>query len=176
MHDVYWQATRWLALEHLQLVIQEHAITADGLIVGRVDGAPLRLQYRLTCDAGWSTTALRVDDLASGDRIELTRDELDAAAAVDVDIAATPFTNTLPIRRLALDPGDAAEITVVFVAVTPALAFRPVRQRYTRLADRRYLYESLESDFKRELLVDEAGLVVDYPGIWQRVIDPNETD
>jgi hypothetical protein len=32
----------------------------------------------------------------------------------------------------------------------------------------RYLYESLESDFKRELLVDLDGFVIDYPGVWQR--------
>jgi hypothetical protein len=90
--------------------------------------------------------------------------------------AATPFTNTLPIRRLKLAVGEAADLTVVYVAVTPTLAVRPARQRYTHLRGNedgdRYLYESLERDFKRELLVDRQGLVVDYPGIWERTDEP----
>ncbi len=64
---------------------------------------------------------------------------------VDIDISATPFTNTLPIRRLGLALGEAREILVAYVAV-PALAPEPVRQRYTCLeAGRlyRYSYEGL---------------------------------
>ena len=52
----------------------------------------------------------------------------------------------------------------------PELTVRPMRQGYTRLAERRYLYESLEgSGFKAELEVDEDGLVIDYEGVFRRV-------
>jgi hypothetical protein len=182
--DFYWRAVRWLALEHLRLREDESGIQADALIVGSFDGTPLRLQYEVRCDHSWRTTAVAVTDLSRDEQIVLTRqvdacwrdasgaDQLELATAIDVDIAATPFTNTLPIRRLSLGVGEAREITVAYVAVTPNLSFRPIRQRYTRLpADGkagRYLYESLESDFNRELITDADGLVVDYPGIWQR--------
>ena len=46
---------------------------------------------------------------------------------------------------------------------------KPVDQFYTRLADDRYLYEGVVRDFKAELLIDEDGLVIDYPGIFARV-------
>jgi hypothetical protein len=182
--DLYWHAVRWLALEHLHLSEDGTGIRADSLIVGNFDGSPLRLRYHVECDRDWSATAIDVHDLTSDERIVLTHQTHDAwrdasgaarselADAIDVDIAATPFTNTLPLRRLRLQPGQAEEITAVYVAVAPSLSFRPVRQRYTRLPNdgstHRYLYESLESGFKRELLVDPNGLVIDYPGIWQR--------
>ena len=184
-HNLYWQADRWLALEHRHLREDENEIHADGLMVGAFDGAPLRLRYELECDHSWRTTAVvRVIDLNTGEHIELQHTRVDGwrdsrvtsqaalVGAIDVDIAATPFTNTLPIRRLKLDPEQAEEITVVYLAVTPSLSFRPVHQRYTRLtstpAGDRYLYESLESEFKRELIVDADGFVLDYPGIWRR--------
>jgi hypothetical protein len=43
-------------------------------------------------------------------------------------------------------------------------------QAYTRLADQRYRYESLDgSGFSAELAVDADGLVLDYPGLFRRV-------
>jgi hypothetical protein len=46
-----------------------------------------------------------------------------------------------------------------------------LQQRYTRLAERRYRYESLESGFAAILDVDEDGLVLTYEGLWERVGD-----
>jgi uncharacterized protein len=178
--DLYWRALTWRALEHLHLREDGSGVHADSLIVGSLDDSPLRLRYDVECDRDWRTTAIRVSDLNGDEHVVLTHtddtgwrdasgnDRPELADAIDVDIAATPFTNALPIRRLRLQTGQAQEITVVFIAVAPSLSFRPLRQRYTRLAGDRYLYESLESDFKRELLVDPNGLVIDYPGFWRR--------
>ena len=45
------------------------------------------------------------------------------------------------------------------------------RQRYTKLdpAGRRYRYESVDSDFTRDIEVDEHALVVTYPGLFRRL-------
>ena len=89
--------------------------------------------------------------------------------AIDVDISATPFTNTLPIRRLSMRLGQSEEILAVYVQV-PSLAVSTDRQRYTCLeAGKRYRYESVDSDFTRDIEVDEHGLVVNYPGLFRRV-------
>ena len=46
-----------------------------------------------------------------------------------------------------------------------------LRQGYTRLADRRYLYENLDgSGFRADLSVDEDGVVLDYEGIFRRIV------
>jgi hypothetical protein len=42
-------------------------------------------------------------------------------------------------------------------------------QRYTRLDEDLYLYESLDSDFTAELTVDARGYVLEYPGLFERL-------
>jgi hypothetical protein len=95
------------------------------------------------------------------------RDMAALAGCVDVDLGFSPSTNSLPIRRLKLAVGESAEVAAAWLRF-PSLEFRRLDQRYTRLAERRYRYES-EGGFVAELEVDEAGLVVDYPGGWRRV-------
>ena len=43
-------------------------------------------------------------------------------------------------------------------------------QRYTRLAERTYRFESLGGGFVRDIEVDEHGLVVTYPGLFRREV------
>jgi hypothetical protein len=85
---------------------------------------------------------------------------------VDVDISTTPLTNTLPVRRLRLAPGDSTEIQVGYVEV-PALTITAVSQRYTRIDERTYRYAS--GSFAADVIFDEDDLVTDYEGLWQRV-------
>ncbi len=61
--------------------------------------------------------------------------------------------------------GETAEIDAAWIRF-PELDVVRASQRYTRLADRRYLYQS--RTFQAELDVDDLGLVVTYPGIWKR--------
>ena len=90
---------------------------------------------------------------------------------IDVDISATPFTNTLPIRRLGLEHGESEELTVTYIRV-PELLVGPERQRYGCLEAQTdgglYRFEALPSGFTAELPVDVDGLVIDYPGLFRR--------
>ena len=80
------------------------------------------------------------------------RAELDGC--YDIDLSVTPFTNTLPIRRLPLHVGDAAELSVVYIDVD-TLEVRPDRQRYTRLDTHRWAFEQLDTGFAQQFDVDE---------------------
>jgi hypothetical protein len=74
-----------------------------------------------------------------------------------------------PSARLALGRGQSETIRVVYVRL-PELAVSVDRQRYTCLEPgRRYRYESVDSDFARDIEVDDDGLVVTYPGLFRRV-------
>ena len=141
-----------------------------------VQGTPA-VRYSVTADRGWATRAVRV---ATTERsLELLGDgrggwtdgegrplpRLDGA--LDVDISATPLTNTLAIARLGLPVGTSAEIVTAYVAV-PELTTAPDPQRYTRLGEHLYRFESLDSDFTREIEVDDDGFVVEYPGLFRR--------
>ena len=96
----------------------------------------------------------------------------DLEDCLDVDIAATPLTNTFPIRRLAgLDVGESVTSAVAWVDV-PALEVTRVDQTYQRLADRQGLAcwryrDPAHGAFV--LTVDGEGLVLDYEGFARRI-------
>ena len=94
----------------------------------------------------------------------------DLRDAREVDISASPLSNTLPIRRLRLDVGESADIVTAYIRI-PELEVTPDPQRYTRISENEYLYESRDSDFRRSLTVDGDGLVVEYPGLFTRAGD-----
>lgn len=167
--------------------------TAGVRACGEVVGGDRRIAYDLRAEADWSfrSVVLRSEDGVvavergpAGWRVDgIPRADLQAA--VEVDISATPLTNTLPIRRLRLAIGETREIVTAYInaaaldaavlaadSSSPAVFADP--QRYTRTGPRRFLYESLDSDFRRELLVDGDGLVLEYPGLFTRV-EPGAT-
>ncbi len=179
--EVLWRQLAGTGAEHLILDLGRE-IHADSLSVGEVDGNAYRVRYGLDCDAAWNVRRVLVEDLVNGKIISLARYENDqwadeagrvvdaVSGCTDVDIMITPFTNTLPIRRLGMAPGESREIAVVYFGL-PALVVSKLEQRYTCLArnadGERYRYESLKTGFSAELQVDTDGLVVDYPNIFE---------
>jgi len=174
----------WLGegLEHLVLREVDGFIRVDSFVIGRADGERFAAHYDIWCDDEWRTRGLTVRLIGEGGRLEASSDGAgdwqDGAgqsipslnSAIDVDISATPFTNTLPIRRLGLEAEQSEEIQVAYVDV-PSLTLTAERQRYTCLEPmRRYRFESLDGNFVREIEVDEHGLVVLYPGLFKRVL------
>jgi len=173
--DVLWAALEDRGFEHLLLSISAAVVNADGIIVRRDDATSYRAQYSIECDGDWNVRRVEI-----AGKLTLTADGrghwLDASGhpiaaldgCFDVDILASPFTNTLAIRRMRLDEGTAATIDVVFVDPRDG-RFHRSRQRYTRIAAHRYHYASLESGFESELPIDEDGLLIEYPGYFRRM-------
>ncbi|HEX5993891.1 MAG TPA: putative glycolipid-binding domain-containing protein [Jiangellales bacterium] len=168
-----WTARQWPGMEHTRLEATDSGVSVDGVIIAIVDGQPVRLGYRLECDPSWQPVLIEVTQ-ADGPATSLRRsgerwydgdgrERADLAGCRDVDIALTPLTNTIPIRRLSIDVGESAEIDVVYIDPGPPLDVRPQRQRYTRTSDG-YRYAS--GSFQADLAVDADGIVVDYPGLW----------
>ncbi|PLS83873.1 MAG: hypothetical protein CYG60_20870 [Actinobacteria bacterium] len=122
------------------------------------------------------SSALVIDLIADGEGNWTTRSGEAVPGlkgCTDVDISATPFTNTLPIRRLGLAPGESAELSVAYVDVGEMRAWTE-GQRYTCLRQDAegglYKYESLDGGFTADLPVDADGLVLNYPGLFRRAI------
>lgn len=92
------------------------------------------------------------------------RPELDGAYDVVLDV--TPFTLSLPIRRLPLHVGDGFEIPVLRVDVE-TLAVEPTMMAYHRTA--RDAWRITGPRGPRVVTVDEHGLVVDVDGGFRRV-------
>jgi hypothetical protein len=85
---------------------------------------------------------------------------------VDIDISLTPFTNTLPVNRLQLKDGERQVIEVIYFDIF-GKEIKPVKQVYTRLTSTQYVYENYDGSFKANLVIDEQGLVVDYPELFE---------
>lgn len=179
-----WAPWEGPGLEHLRLLTSDGGFVANGLVIGLEAGRPFRISYEIRCDGRWRVREVRVatpdserpviELLANGEgrwngRGAEPLPELDGC--IDVDISATPFTNTLPIRRLGLEPGQSEELVVTYVRV-PELLVGPERQRYgcleAQVEGGLYRLEALPSGFTAELPVDADGLVIDYPGLFRR--------
>ena len=144
-------------------------------------GATLACWFRVELDAGWAARTVEVWSLSEAGerRLRLRVDDdrrwwrdgsraPDLDGCVDVDVAATPLTNTFPINRLAaLDVGSSVTSPVAWVDV-PGLGATRVDQTYSRLAERRWRYSD-ERHGAFELSVDDDGLVVDYTGFATRI-------
>jgi hypothetical protein len=157
---------------------------ADAFLLRLLNGRPIRLYYRIACDTRWRTREVFIQIVSSpGREIALQADGNGNWASehqpvpslmgcLDVDLSATPFTNTLPIRRLNLKPGESAEIDVVYVAI-PELKVEKVSQRYAcRQKNTQggiYLYQGLSTGFEAELTTDRHGFVINYPSVFTRV-------
>jgi hypothetical protein len=155
---------------------------------GRVqvdEAVPWSTEYRIEFDEQWTTLEATVSVQRAGRsrRLRLVREasgrwladdcEVEACrGALDVDLGVTPSTNTSAIRRLGLAVGASADLTATWVRF-PDLTVLPLPQRYTRLAGRTYLYESLRDGvvvFHARLDVDGSGLVERYEGLFERIV------
>lgn len=92
----------------------------------------------------------------------------DLAGCTDIDLTVTPFTNSVPIRRLTLAVGAHADVIAATVDVD-TLGVVPVRQRLERLTARRFRRTNLDSGEITEFDVDEFGLVHDEPNTFRRL-------
>ena len=93
------------------------------------------------------------------------RTELDGC--IDIDLAGTPFTNVIPIRRLPLHVGHSASQNVITINIE-TLGVTVVPQMYTRLDTHSWRYISLLTGKEVDVNVDEHGFVIDEPGSFKR--------
>ncbi|RJK94777.1 putative glycolipid-binding domain-containing protein [Vallicoccus soli] len=140
------------------------------------DGQPYAVRYDVRLDDAWRTREARVwSDTVAGPRETTLRSDgegrwtVDGAPAphldglVDVDLEASACTNTLPVHRLDIR-GDAPTAASAAYVQALDLTVRRLDQTYRRRDAHRYDYTS-EGGFAALLVYDDAGLVLDYPGI-----------
>lgn len=95
----------------------------------------------------------------------------DLAGCDTIDVGCTPSTNSIPIRNLGLEVGASKWVRCAWVDVE-TLEVVPDAQRYTRLGEQRWRFESPAAEVTVEFDVDEHGVVLDYPGRFVRIM-PN---
>jgi uncharacterized protein len=175
---------RWLqgtGLERFQLLRAVDQWILRGTILTLAEQDPGEARYEIICNNSWHTRSadISVQD-RDGERALRIRsengrwyenDQLNETVngCIDIDLGWSPSTNTLPIRRLQLAVGQSSgPVTAAWVRF-PDLTLQPLPQEYLRLSAQRYRYSSRAGAFAALITVDEAGLVMDYEGLWRRV-------
>ncbi|GGU93634.1 hypothetical protein GCM10010182_06600 [Actinomadura cremea] len=137
--------------------------------------------YAIDVDERWRTRRARVSHLLDESSAAVTVEQpepgrwlvdgrrVDALdGCLDVDLESSAMTNALPVHRLRLAAGDAADVPAVYVRADDLTVHR-LEQGYERLADaeghRRYAYTAPAFDFTACLVYDASGFVLEYPGL-----------
>jgi hypothetical protein len=150
----------------------------EGVAVFVHEAAPCRVDYRVRTTEHWRTRDAYLSGWVGNRSIDVGV-EVDAegnwvqndvecpavAGCIDVDLGFSPSTNTVAIQRLGLAVGQSASVRAAWLPF-PLLELQVLDQRYTRIAESTYAYES--GSFKAQLDVDRLGLVQMYSGLWQR--------
>jgi hypothetical protein len=144
-------------------------------------GEAWAVEYAIAADERWAARHAHVRGRSAAGWREVTlesdgdgRWRIDGAPAaqldgcLDVDLEASAFTNAFPVHRLALEVGQAAQAPAAYVRAAD-LAVERLEQRYVRLRDdgdrQRYRYAAPAFAYEDELVYDEHGLVLAYPGL-----------
>jgi hypothetical protein len=153
----------------------------DGHTAAVEAGQAWAVQYLITLDADWLTQSAWVHGRSAGGGHEVLLEadgrggwRIDGAPApyldgcLDVDLESSSCTNTLPVHRLGLEIGQGAEAPAAYVRALD-LSVERLEQRYARVNNdakrERYNYTAPRFGFEGQLIYDEFGLVLDYPGI-----------
>lgn len=179
-------AMLWRRLDHeghdaARLLGRPSAWLLAGTAVFVYDGKPCRLDYRVTCDLAWNTLGATVEGWLGDSVVDASIDvdperrwwlngvEYPAVqGCIDLDLSFSPATNLLPLRRLELAVGAAADVQAAWLRF-PELTLEPLPQHYRRSGDNSYHYESGAGEFVAELTVGATGFIISYPGLWQAV-------
>lgn len=168
----------WTGLEEWLAEVADVELEPDGVrAAGTQLGAVYRAHYELDARGDWITRRLRVEVPGAGS-LGLRHDgdgawTVDGAArpdldgALDCDLAFSPLTNLMPIRRHALHerPGS-VDLATAWVSL-PDLAVTRSEQRYEHVRPGVVRFRS--DDFTADLELDADGLVLDYPRLARRL-------
>jgi hypothetical protein len=179
--NITWKGlNRLQTIEYCELLLEENRTIASAVIEGTVDGREVNFSYRVHADANWRTLTVSVLNRIEGDLKQLVytsdgagnwsdADGVEVSnfkGCIEIDIMLSPFTNTLPLKRLKLKPGESQRISVLYFDVLK-FEVRRVEQIYTRLTEDQYKYENTENDFSALIKFDAFGLVISYPGLFE---------
>lgn len=177
---IAWEGLDSKSIECLSWKIEREEMIFTGHITGITENIPFGIHYMIETDPSWKVQHFLVSDLNNPDNVlEMYSDskgkwfDRDEAVAqlegcTDIDISLTPFTNTLPLRRLNLTERERTAVDILYIKL-PEFTIEKTRQYYTKLPEDRFLFETPENDYNAELLVDSDCIVIEYPELFRRI-------
>ncbi len=168
-------------IEVLQCKNENNWFDVKSIVSGILNGKPVVIEYFVRIDENWKVKTVKIHSLitkdksivfksGSGERwYDETNNEIpELRGCIDIDISLTPFTNTLPIKRLGDSLVNRTRINVLYLNLTD-WKFEKVEQYYTKVSNNLYRYEGVFRNFVAELPIDNFGFVTSYPTLFERV-------
>lgn len=178
MRAILWRRLDRNGMEAAAVEHQSPNWHLQGTVVVEDEGRPCRLDYAVICDNAWRTLWARVNGWIGCTQVnqrvarslsgEWRQNGVVCPAVqgcVDIDLAFSPITNLLPIRRLNLAVGTSAQVRAAWLRF-PDFTLVPLEQVYTHEGPGRYRYESDGGRFSAPLEIDDDGVIRRYGSIW----------
>jgi uncharacterized protein len=176
MHSAFWRRLDIPGHDAARIEPDGDGWRLAGTALFRGDGRSVTAAYEVSLGANWivrrGAVYGHIDSQPFGHEIvrgpggwRLDGRAVGLADIVDLDFGFTPATNLPQLRRVNLAIGEAAEFNVAWFDIGEDKLI-PLLQRYRRIADRRYAYESPQGPYSATLEVAESGFVSVYPGLW----------
>jgi hypothetical protein len=175
---ILWRGIYRPGYEYARLRQQQSHWHLEGVALFSHEQLPCRLDYQIIGDSHWHTASCAVSGWLGEAQIAieinteshgkwfLNGSECSGVeGCLDVDLNFSPSTNLLPIRRLALAVGEAAQVKAAWLRF-PSFELEPLEQVYQRISERTYRYSSAGGAFVAELAVNSQGFVTHYPNLW----------
>lgn len=176
---IIWRRLDIPGHEYARITTKNFQNIIEGTAILTYEKQFCKLDYKIICDSDWQTLSANVSGFV-GEKtveIEISVDEekrwtMNGAEisgvekCTDIDLNFSPFTNTLPIRRLNLPVGEKAKVRAAWLRF-PSFALEPLEQIYERTGENKYHYESNGGKFVTDITTDDSGLVIKYPDLWQ---------
>jgi hypothetical protein len=179
--QVLWRRLDAPGLDACRVRIDWRGVRLDGHAMFVENGERFRLRYSVATDARLrarravvaghaGTTALAIE-IRRSDAGEWTLNahvQPEVRGCIDVDLAFTPATNLLPLRRLQLARGQRADAPAAYLSLQ-ASQLRLLPQSYQRIGRLAYRYEAPTFGYADTLHVSPLGVVLRYPGLFEAV-------
>ncbi|WP_312287807.1 putative glycolipid-binding domain-containing protein [Chryseobacterium gleum] len=182
MKTLIWKGIFYQSLEYFNLHSDDKGYTVESKIIGCHEDKIYVLNYKILSDKDWNVQDFLIESeintvkrTFSGKRNQnhwkingVVHSEFNNFKFIDISL--TPFTNTLPINNLKLAENSSQEIKVIYIDVLNKV-IKPVTQQYTRISADQYRYDNLQTDFTADISVDESGLIVNYPELFEKIAE-----
>ncbi len=178
--NILWTGIKYNSQENCILINTDKGSEVNSSIIGISANLFYKIEYRISINQYWETVYFEIKSQLYNtvELIDFRKEGKDCwyvngqpdekfNGCIDIDISLTPFTNTLPINRLKLSEKEDEQIKVLYIDVL-GRKIMPVIQKYTKLSSTEYKYENVPNDFESFISVDDLGLVVKYPGLFER--------
>ncbi len=177
--NLLWTGREYYSLENCIVNTTVNGTEITSTIIGKYKAKIYRVEYHIKTNKKWETKYVEIKSQHSnkvqhhkfkndgkGNWVTNGKQLPTVKGCIDIDIALTPFTNTLPIKRLHLAKGEEQEIQVLYFDILKN-KITAAKQKYIRLSDSEYKFENVPNNFEAIIKIDKQGFIIDYPSLFE---------